>query len=150
MKCFLLEISSQFHVVSSIYIRQYVNSSLRALTKMAKIGTWRIITNLQYFAPGYLDWWIEYSALQARATEYTYNPYYTTTLQLYQPSTSMYIQRWFSPSDSSIQIEDIPEPVKCGQDLKLGILYSTPPDTRYRFHVVVSTVYRHYYSSTSS
>ena len=32
-----------------IYIRQYVISSSRALTKMAKIGTWRIIINLQYF-----------------------------------------------------------------------------------------------------
>ena len=31
-----------------IYIRQYVISSLQALTKMAKIGTWRMITNLQY------------------------------------------------------------------------------------------------------
>ena len=37
-----------FHVVSGIYIRQYVNSSFSALTKMAKIGTRRIITNLQY------------------------------------------------------------------------------------------------------
>ena len=37
-----------FHTVSGRYIHQYVNSSLRALTKMAKIGTWRIITNLQY------------------------------------------------------------------------------------------------------
>ena len=30
---------SRFHIVSGIYIRQYVNSSFRALTKMAKIGT---------------------------------------------------------------------------------------------------------------
>ena len=29
----------RFHIVSGIHIRQYVNSSLRALTKMAKIGT---------------------------------------------------------------------------------------------------------------
>ena len=30
---------SCFHVVSGIYIRQYINTSMRALTKMAKIGT---------------------------------------------------------------------------------------------------------------
>ena len=42
----------RFHNVSGIHIRQYVNSSLRALTKMAKIGTWRIITNLQYLENG--------------------------------------------------------------------------------------------------
>ena len=48
MKYFLSQINSGFHVVSGIYIRQYVNSSLRVLTKIAKIGTWRIITNLQY------------------------------------------------------------------------------------------------------
>ena len=35
----LSQIKSSFHVVSGIYIRQYVNSSLRALMKMAKIGT---------------------------------------------------------------------------------------------------------------
>ena len=39
MKYFLSQINSRFHVVSGIYIRQYVNSSLRVLTKMAKIGT---------------------------------------------------------------------------------------------------------------
>ena len=39
MECFLSKINSRFHVVIGIYIRQYVNSSLRALTKMAKIGT---------------------------------------------------------------------------------------------------------------
>ena len=32
------------------YIRQYINSSLQKLTKMAKIGTWQIITNLQCYA----------------------------------------------------------------------------------------------------
>ena len=42
MKYFLSQINSHFHVVSGnvgIYIRQYVNSSLRVLTKMANIGT---------------------------------------------------------------------------------------------------------------
>ena len=39
MKYFLSQINNRFHVVSGIYIRQYVNSSLRVLTKMAKIGT---------------------------------------------------------------------------------------------------------------
>ena len=48
MKCFLSQINSCFHLVSGIFIRQYVNSSMKVLTKMAKIGTWRIITNLQY------------------------------------------------------------------------------------------------------
>ena len=44
-----LLLKRHFLIVSGIYIRQYVNSSLRALTKMAKIGTWRIINNLQYY-----------------------------------------------------------------------------------------------------
>ena len=48
MKYFLSQINNRFHVVSGIYIRQYVNSSLTVLMKMVKIGTWRIITNLQY------------------------------------------------------------------------------------------------------
>ena len=39
MKHFLSQINSRFHVVNGIYIRQYVNSSLRVRTKMAKIGT---------------------------------------------------------------------------------------------------------------
>ena len=39
MKYFLSQINSHFHVVNGIYIRQYVNSSLRVLAKMAKIGT---------------------------------------------------------------------------------------------------------------
>ena len=39
---------SRFHVLGGIYIHQYVNSSLRALKKMTKIGTWQIITNLKY------------------------------------------------------------------------------------------------------
>ena len=33
------QVKSSFLVLSGIYIRQYVNSSSRALTKMAKIGT---------------------------------------------------------------------------------------------------------------
>ena len=36
---FLSQTESRSHVISGIYIRQYVNSSLRALTKMAKIVT---------------------------------------------------------------------------------------------------------------
>ena len=39
MKYFLTQINSRFHLVSGIYIRQYVNSSLKVPTKMAKIGT---------------------------------------------------------------------------------------------------------------
>ena len=44
----ILSFTNRFYVVSGINLRQYVNSSLRTLTKMAKIGTWRIITNLHY------------------------------------------------------------------------------------------------------
>ena len=39
MKYFLSQINSRFHVARGFYIRQYVNLSLRVLTKMAKIGT---------------------------------------------------------------------------------------------------------------
>ena len=42
MKYVLSQINSRFHVATSgiyMYICQYVNSSLRVLTKMAKIGT---------------------------------------------------------------------------------------------------------------
>ena len=38
-----------------IFIRQYVISSLQAPTKMAKIGKWRIIINLQYLQANPLD-----------------------------------------------------------------------------------------------
>ncbi|KAK3096606.1 hypothetical protein FSP39_001625 [Pinctada imbricata] len=77
-------------------------------------------------------------SVQAKAIEYVSDYRTRTTLQLYQPSAYMYVRRWFSPSESFIQIEDVTEPVKCGQDLRLGVLYSTPPDSRYKMHVIVT------------
>lgn len=48
------------------------------------------------------------------------------------------VRRWFSPSDSYIQIEHIQQPLACGKDSQLGLLYSTPNDTNLNFYIMVS------------
>lgn len=48
------------------------------------------------------------------------------------------VTRWFSPSNSYIQIDSFEQPVACGKDFQLDILYSTPNDTNYNFYVMVS------------
>lgn len=48
------------------------------------------------------------------------------------------VTRWYSPSNSYIQIDSFKQPVACGKDFQLDILYSTPSDTNYNFYVMVS------------
>lgn len=48
------------------------------------------------------------------------------------------VTRWFSPSNSYIQIDNFKQPVACGKDFQLDIIYSTPKDTDYNFYVMVS------------
>lgn len=47
------------------------------------------------------------------------------------------VTRWYSPSNSYIQIDSFKQPVACGKDFQLDILYSTPSDTNYNFYVMV-------------
>ncbi|XP_061179924.1 alpha-2-macroglobulin-like [Saccostrea echinata] len=47
------------------------------------------------------------------------------------------VRRWYSPSDSYIQIEDNQQPLACGKDVHLDLLYSTPNDTNYNFYIMV-------------
>lgn len=47
------------------------------------------------------------------------------------------VTRWFSPSNSYIQIDNFKQPVACGKDFQLDIIYSTPKDTDYNFYVMV-------------
>lgn len=53
-------------------------------------------------------------------------------------NASKNVRRWFSPSDSYIQIENIQQPLVCGKDSQLGLLYSTPNDTNLNFYIMVS------------
>lgn len=48
------------------------------------------------------------------------------------------VRRWFSPSDSYIQIENIQQPLACGKDSQLSLHYSTPNDTNLNFYIMVS------------
>ena len=48
------------------------------------------------------------------------------------------VTRWFSPSNSYIQIEKPQQPLACGRETQLDILYSTPDDTNYNFIIMVS------------
>lgn len=56
----------------------------------------------------------------------------------YLGSANKNVRRWFSPSDSYIQIEHIQQPLACGKDSQLGLLYSTPNDTNLNFYIMVS------------
>lgn len=76
----------------------------------------------------------------------SYSPYYGgrhyyggSYLQVYTPTTYHNIKKWYSPSNSYIQIEPVEEPVRCGTNLSLIIHYTTPPNTNYKFHYIVST-----------
>lgn len=53
-------------------------------------------------------------------------------------NASKNVRLWFSPSDSYIQIENIQQPLVCGKDSQLGLLYSTPNDTNLNFYIMVS------------
>lgn len=55
------------------------------------------------------------------------------------------VTRWYSPSNSYIQIDSFKQPVACGKDFQLDILYSTPSDTNYNFYVMVSFKFQIYY-----
>eukprot|EP00105_Crassostrea_gigas_P026706 XP_011447751.1 PREDICTED: pregnancy zone protein [Crassostrea gigas] len=55
----------------------------------------------------------------------------------YLGSAHKNVRRWFSPSDSYIQIEHIQQPLACGKDSQLGLLYSTPNDTNLNFYIMV-------------
>lgn len=53
-------------------------------------------------------------------------------------NASKNVRRWFSPSDSYIQIENIQQPLACGKDSQLSLHYSTPNDTNLNFYIMVS------------
>ena len=57
---------------------------------------------------------------------------------MYEPRAYHYANKWFSPTNSYIHIPAVERQVECGSTLDLDVLYSTPPDTDYKFFIQVS------------
>ena len=77
-------------------------------------------------------------SFNARAPKY-YEPYgrYHYIVKMYEPRAYHYANKWFSPSNSYIHIPAVERRVECGSTLDLDVLYSTPPDTDYKFFIQV-------------
>lgn len=59
---------------------------------------------------------------------------------MYEPRANHYANKWYSPSDSYIHIPAVEGQLKCGSVAEFDVLYSTPPDTNYKFFVQVRSL----------
>lgn len=79
-------------------------------------------------------------SIQANSPRYRRSYDYYTIMdyhRLYEPQGYASARRWYSPSNSYMHIERITSTPSCGEMLDVKVMYTTDPNTTYRFYYMV-------------
>ena len=61
----------------------------------------------------------------------------------YEPRTHLSVKRWYSPSESFVQIQPIEGAVSCGQTLRASVSYITKDTVSQKFYYQVCYCIKH-------